>query len=159
MTATIEYTAAGGVVIHDDLMLLLARPNRHEVRLPKGHVDPGERHAETALRETAEEAGYTDLAIVADLGEQVVEYDYHDRHYRRTEHYYLMRKVGDGQTPRPPQDAADFHPFWAKLTEAATLLTYPDEQNVARRAIAVYQESESLTQSRKDAKEEKGQSR
>lgn len=138
MTETIEYTAAGGVVIHDDRMLLLARPSRDEIRLPKGHVDPGERHDETALRETAEEAGYTDLEIVADLGERVVEYDYRGCHYRRTERYYLMRKVGDGQQPRPPKDAADFRPFWATLAEAATLLTYAGEQEMARRAIAAY---------------------
>lgn len=139
MTATIEYTAAGGVVIHDGRMLLLNRPGRHEIRLPKGHVDPGERHEQAARRETVEETGYADLAIVADLGEQVVEYDYAGRHYRRTEHYFLMRKTGDGQQPRPPGDNAQFRPFWADLAEAADLLTYPSEQAVARRAVAVYQ--------------------
>jgi 8-oxo-dGTP pyrophosphatase MutT (NUDIX family) len=138
MTETIEYTAAGGVVIHDDCMLLLERPARGEIRLPKGHVDPGERYDQTALRETVEETGYADLTIVADLGMQVVEYDYAGRRYRRTEHYYLMRKQGDGRQPRPSKDAADFHPFWVTLTEAATLLTYPTEQEMARRAIAAY---------------------
>ena len=62
------------------------------------------------------------------------------RHFRRTEHYFLMRKLGDGQASRPAQDEADFRPFWAKLTEAETLLTYADEQETARHAIAVYQD-------------------
>jgi 8-oxo-dGTP pyrophosphatase MutT (NUDIX family) len=138
MQTTIEYTAAGGVVIHDGCMLLLDRPGRHEVRLPKGHVDPGERHDQTALRETVEETGYADLAIVADLDEHVVEYDYAGRHYRRTEHFFLMRKVGDGRQARPPSDDAQFRPFWVELNKAADLLTYTAEQAVARRAVTIY---------------------
>ncbi|MCC6455617.1 MAG: NUDIX domain-containing protein [Caldilineaceae bacterium] len=136
----VEYVAAGGVVIHDDQMLLLDRPKRGEVRLPKGHVDPGETHIETALRETIEETGYFELAIVADLGERLVEFDYEDQHYRRTEHFYLMRKLGDGQEPRSPKDAKQFQPIWVPLSEAVEMLTYLAEQEVAQRAIAIYQE-------------------
>lgn len=136
--ATIEYTAAGGVVIHAGRVLVLNRPDRQEIRLPKGHVDPGERRDQTARRETVEETGYADLAIVADLGEQVVEYDYAGRHYRRTEHYFLMRLVGEGQQPRPPGDQAQFRPLWVDLAEAEAALTYADEQDVVRRAIAAY---------------------
>lgn len=135
---TVTYVAAGGVVIHDGEMLLLDRPSRNEVRLPKGHVDPGESHPETALRETTEESGLADLAIVADLGEQIVEFDYKARHYRRTEHYYLLRKLSDGQSPRPPHDAVDFQPRWVPMHQAPDLLTYPAEQEVARRAITAY---------------------
>jgi len=64
----VTYVAAGGVVIHEGQVLLLDRPGRGEVRLPKGHVEPGEEPAEAALREVREEAGYADLAILADLG-------------------------------------------------------------------------------------------
>ena len=134
----IHYTAAGGVVIHEDEMLLLDRPDRNEVRLPKGHVDPGESHEQTALRETMEESGYAELAIVADLGERVVEFDHKSRHYHRLEHYYLMRKLGDGQAPRTPKDAAQFQPLWVPLDEALAMLTFPAEEEVARAAIEVY---------------------
>ena len=37
-----RYAAAGGVVVDGDRMLVLERPERNEVRLPKGHVEPGE---------------------------------------------------------------------------------------------------------------------
>ena len=67
---SVDYVAAGGVIIRDGQMLLLDRPRRGEIRLPKGHVDPGETHDETALRESAEETGYADLEIVEDLGER-----------------------------------------------------------------------------------------
>lgn len=135
----IEYVAAGGVVIHDDRVLLLDRPSRNEIRLPKGHVDPGETDDVAALRETVEETGYAQLAIVADLGSKIVEYDYRDRHYHRTEHYYLMRLDGQAQVERPPADVDNFRPFWVALAEAVALLTYPAEQATVRDAITAYQ--------------------
>ena len=58
---TERYLAAGGVVVHDNQVLVLRRPHRAEVRLPKGHVEPGEDAAEAAIRETQEESGYQDV--------------------------------------------------------------------------------------------------
>jgi 8-oxo-dGTP pyrophosphatase MutT (NUDIX family) len=138
-TGTVEYVAAGGVIINDGKMLLLDRPHRGEIRLPKGHVDPGETHDETALRESIEETGYGDLEIVEDLGERLVEFDNESRHYRRTEHYYLMRATSDRRVPRSPKDEKQFRPFWVPMNEAVKMLTYLPEQEVALRAIAAYQ--------------------
>ena len=89
----ISYTASGGVVTDAEgtHVLLLIRPERDEVRLPKGHVEPGEALADTALREVAEEAGYDDLEIVADLGEQLVAFPLNDQVVQRIEHYFLLR--------------------------------------------------------------------
>lgn len=136
---SVDYVAAGGVIIHEEKMLLLDRPHRDEIRLPKGHVDPGETHDQTALRETAEETGFGDLEIVVDLGERLVEFDSDTRHYRRIEHYYLLRKLSDRQVRRTPKDAKQFRPFWVPMNEAIGLLTYEAEQEVAKRAIAAYQ--------------------
>jgi 8-oxo-dGTP pyrophosphatase MutT (NUDIX family) len=138
----VEYVAAGTVIIHDGQMLLLDRPRRGEVRLPKGHVDPGEIHSETALRETVEETGYAELEIVADLGEHLVEFDYEGTHYRRTEHYYLVRKLGDRQEPRNAKDEQQFRVMWVPMAEAVKQLTYLAEQEVALAAIAAYQKLE-----------------
>jgi 8-oxo-dGTP pyrophosphatase MutT (NUDIX family) len=134
----VDYVAAGGVIIREGEMLLLDRPHRGEIRLPKGHVDPGESHDETALRETTEESGYADLEIVLDLGERLVEFDSEKRHYRRREHYYLMRLVSDRQAPRSPKDEKQFRPFWVPMAEAPAQLTYLAEQEVAQRAVAAY---------------------
>ena len=136
---SVDYVAAGGVIIQDGQMLLLDRPRRGEIRLPKGHVDPGETNEETALRETAEETGYIDLEIVEDLGERIVEYDSEGRHYRRVEHYFLMRLFSDHQEPRSPKDEAQFRPFWVPMAEAVTALTYLAEQETAQRAITAYE--------------------
>jgi 8-oxo-dGTP pyrophosphatase MutT (NUDIX family) len=134
-----RYAAAGGVVIQDGRMLLLERPERGEVRLPKGHIDPGEAAAETAVRETAEESGYDDLAIVADLGTQVVEFDYKGNHYIRQETYYLLRLRSDRTMVRSRKDEAQFFPLWVPLNEAPEQLTFAAEQEVARRAVRAYE--------------------
>ena len=137
----IEYAAAGGIVIHDGMMLLLDRPKREEIRLPKGHIEPGETPTVTALREVAEETGLAQLEIVSDLGQQVVEFEYKGDHYRRTEHYFLMRKHGDQQAPRPTKDKVQFRPLWVPLAEAVSMLTFCAERSVAQRGIAAHEVS------------------
>ena len=56
----IRYQAAGGVVVDDDQVLVLLRPSRDEIRLPKGHVERGESARQPAMREVREESGYAD---------------------------------------------------------------------------------------------------
>jgi len=130
-----RYSAAGGVVIDEGKMLLLDRPLRQEVRLPKGHIDPGETPDVTALRETAEESGYHELAIVADLGSQVVEFDHKGEHFIRTEYYFLMHLLSHQQQMRPAQDAEQFRVLWTPIDQAVDRLTYSAEKAIARKAI------------------------
>ena len=130
-----RYSAAGGVVIHAGQMLLLDRPGRQEVRLPKGHIEPGETPEVTALREVAEESGYNDLKIVTSLGSQVVEFDHQGRHVIRTEYYFLMNLVSDQQAARDEHDTAQFHVRWTPLAQAVEELTFAPEQAIARQAI------------------------
>ena len=144
---TRKYSSAGGVIIEDGRMLLLDRPSRGEVRLPKGHIEPGESAEETALREVQEEAGVANLEIVADLGVQEVEYDYKRDHYERTERYFLMRRADDETIDRPPKDAKDFQPFWIPVDEAVELLTYEAEKQFASLAISAYKEAAGIDDS------------
>ena len=53
----VTYTSAGGVVIDGtgDQVLVLVRPERDEVRLPKGHIEAWESAEDAALREVGEE--------------------------------------------------------------------------------------------------------
>lgn len=131
----VTYRAAGGIVVDGARMLLLDRPARNEVRLPKGHIETGETDAMAALRETIEETGYADLAIVADLGEQTVEFEYKGRHIIRHEHYFLMRLESQRKIARTEEDEAQFRVQWATWEEACALLTYAAEQEMARRAV------------------------
>ncbi|CAN5488827.1 hypothetical protein BH10CHL1_BH10CHL1_01490 [soil metagenome] len=136
MAEIYRYTAAGGVVIHAGNMLLLDRPKRKEVRLPKGHIDPGETPEVTALRETTEESGYDDLEIAADLGSQIVEFEDEGRHVIRTEFYFLMRLLSDRQAARPSHDTEQFRVHWTPVAQTVDLLTYTPEKSVAAKAIA-----------------------
>lgn len=140
--AVVEYGTGGGVVIHEGKMLLLERPARNEVRLPKGHIDPGETVRETALRETTEESGYCDLAIVADLGAQLNKFEHKGDHYRRTERYYLMSLNSPETVTRNATDAKQFNPVWVSLTEAPARLTFESERRVAEQAVAAHAKQE-----------------
>ena len=131
-----RYRAAGGVVIDGDRVLLLDRPMRDEIRLPKGHVEAGEDDREAALREVAEESGQSELEILADLGEQQVAYGHAGQSVLRSERYYLMRLAGPTQVERPPADRAQFEPRWTALTEAERELSYASERNALRKARA-----------------------
>lgn len=67
--------AAGGVVENPGGGILMIF-RRGWWDLPKGHVEPGETHEGTALREVEEETGLNQLAILRPLG--------------TTQHFYLM---------------------------------------------------------------------
>ena len=129
----IRYQAAGGVVVDGDKVLVLRRPSRDEVRLPKGHIKKGESRAEAALREVIEESGYADLEIQTDLGHQVVEYDYEGAHVVRDEYYFAMRLRSERQIERE-EGEFQFIPDWIAWEEALAELTFEPECEWVRRA-------------------------
>ena len=143
-----EYRAAGWIVVDDAGRVLLIerlimRNGRIglEVRLPKGHVEPGETDEQAALREVCEETGYCGLIVAADLGEYVNEFDWPDQQARvlRHEHYFLMRLTDPGrgapQFDDPDAEEARFLPRWvANLAEAEAALTFESEKEFVRRA-------------------------
>jgi len=133
---TVTYTAAGGVVIDESgsQALLLIRPSRDEVRLPKGHLEPNEGMAKAALRETQEETGYGDLAIIADLGEQLITFFLDGRRVERTEHYFLMQMRTRRRVERPHADEQQFFTVWVPWDAVEENLTFEAEREWARRA-------------------------
>ena len=138
-TIPVYYHAAGGVVTDTtgDLILLLIRPSRDEVRLPKGHIEPNEAPEIAALREVSEESGYNDLEIIAPLGNQLVAFPIGAHAVRRTETFFLMRARSRRETPRPTEDE-QFFPIWLPWDEALEHLTFEAEREWVRRAHAAH---------------------
>jgi len=138
------YAAAGGVVVDaaGKRILVLLRPGRlgpdgqPEVRLPKGHIESGESREQTALREVQEEAGLSGLAILADLGQQTVEFDWQDSHIIRDESYFLMALAGDEDTLCPEKQ---FERLWLTWEEALARLTFEAEREWVRKARQAWQ--------------------
>jgi 8-oxo-dGTP pyrophosphatase MutT (NUDIX family) len=136
---TRSYASAGGVIVDatGQKVLILRRPGRlgpqgkPEVRLPKGHIEPGESRQQAAVREVCEEAGLCNVQIVADLGHLVVEFDREGTHYVRDESYFLMTPTGSHE-PADPEE--QFQRLWLAWDEAEAQLTFEAEREWLRKA-------------------------
>jgi len=142
---SVYHRTAGGVVLDESgrVLTLVRTVERdgapvHEVRLPKGHADPGETEEAAALREVGEESGYWSAVIVADLGEAVSEFNFRGEHHVRTERCFLMRAAAAQRGEPCPGFAEEalFQPVWQPPTEAEDAMTYASETAFVRRARA-----------------------
>ena len=137
-------TSAGGFVYRgsgDGCMVLLGgrrRPPRRRLAwgLPKGHVEPGETLAETAIREVREETG-VEAAIERPLGD--IRYEFTKRpgtddavRIRKRVRYYLMRRIGGRLADRDDElDAVR----WVPLADAPKMLAFANERRIALLAV------------------------
>ncbi|HDP35028.1 MAG TPA: NUDIX domain-containing protein [Candidatus Hydrogenedentes bacterium] len=137
------YKTAGGVVVNErgELLALARTVTRNgapmdELRLPKGHIDPGETDAEAAIREVGEESGYWKVEIIANLGQAHSSFEMDGVRYERDEHYFLMRLLNNQRdAPQPvSEEEALFEPRWLPAEDAPALMTYPTEKIMAERA-------------------------
>lgn len=141
---TRHYASAGGVVVDTcQRVLVLLRPGRMgpdghpEVRLPKGHIEPGESRPQAALREVREEAGLAHLHILADLGHQTVEFDWKGHHIIRDESYFLMTILPGAQLEDTEEQ---FKRLWLTWERALSQLTFAAEREWIWRAQIAWRE-------------------
>ena len=106
--------------------------------LPKGLVDPGEKPLETALREVFEETGVT-AELVAKLGDSKYIYTRawgDGQRVFKIVSFYLMRyrsgRINDITAAMRNEVA---RARWVKLEDAAKLLAYGGEKQMARCAL------------------------
>lgn len=136
----IEATSCGGVVIFRGKILLLYKNylNKYEGWvMPKGTVEHGEKHAQTALREVYEEAG-VEAQIVKYVGKS--EYTFSTPHdvIHKTVHWYLM--MADSYSSKPQKEEFFLDSGYYKYHEAYHLLKFPNEKMILEEAYAMYQE-------------------
>ncbi|HEX2047205.1 MAG TPA: NUDIX hydrolase [Acidimicrobiales bacterium] len=119
--------AAGGVVWRRSPageleVLLVHRPKYDDWTVPKGKLDPGEGHAEAALREVEEETG-----LRCTLGPELGSTSYRDRKGRpKQARYWAMTPVAGRFTPTDEVDRA----AWLPVDEAKAVLTYERDRPV-----------------------------
>ena len=103
--------------------------------LPKGIVDPGEKPAETALREGFEETGVRGR-LDAKLGDIRYVYTWHGERVFKVVSFYLAHG-GRGRIGRlpPGMEVEVAEARWLPLADAPKLLAYKGEREMAGKAL------------------------
>jgi len=118
--------AAGGVVMHEERVLLVHRPRYDDWTLPKGKLDPGESFEDAALREVWEETG-----LRCTLGRELPGTEYRDRKNRpKVVRYWLMELEGEPPAFEPNDEVDEVS--WMALEQAAAQLTYDRDRDVLK---------------------------
>jgi 8-oxo-dGTP pyrophosphatase MutT (NUDIX family) len=103
--------------------------------LPKGLIGPGEGAESTALREVAEETGVT-ATPVGKLGDIRYVYTWAGERVFKVVSFFLFRYSRGRLGEIPPEHAHEVaEAAWLPLDEAATLLAYKGEREMAAKAL------------------------
>ena len=133
--------SAGGVLVRrfrGRWWLAAIRPNGKPEgtwALPKGLIDEGEKGAETALREVAEETGLTGRLEVK-LGDVRYVYTWAGERVFKVVSFFLFRYRAGRLGDIPPEHAHEVaETRWLPLEEAPELLAYKGEREMAAKAL------------------------
>jgi 8-oxo-dGTP pyrophosphatase MutT (NUDIX family) len=134
----IEAVSCGGVVIFRGKILLLYKnyKNRYEGWvLPKGTVEEGEEHSETALREVKEESG-ADATIVKYIGKSSYTFSASSDIVSKEVHWFLM--MGNSFYSKPQREEYFCDSGYYKYHEAYHLLKFSNERDILEQAYDEY---------------------
>lgn len=130
--------SCGGVVIYRGKILLLYKNCRNRYEgwvLPKGTVEPGESHEETALREVQEESGVK-ARIVDYVGKSQYSFSIPHDTVEKEVHWYLMDT--DSYYSKPQKEEYFLHSGYYRYIEAIHLLKFQNEKNILEKAYDMY---------------------
>jgi len=134
-----EATSCGGVVIFRGKILLLYKNVRNKYEgwvLPKGTVEAGEEHTETALREVLEETGVK-AKIVKYIDKSQYSFSTVSEEIEKDVYWYLM--TADSYYSKPQKDEFFMDSGYYKYHEAFHLLKFTNERQILEKAYAEYQ--------------------
>ena len=135
----IEATSCGGVVIFRGKILVLYKNYRNKYEgwvLPKGTVEMGETHEETAIREVKEESG-ADAVIRRYLGATHYNFSTSREMVNKEVLWYLMSSESYYSKPQREEYFEDSGYY--KYNEAFHLLRFPNEKQILEKAYAEYE--------------------
>jgi 8-oxo-dGTP pyrophosphatase MutT (NUDIX family) len=114
------------------------------VALPKGNVDPGEKPAETALREVREETGLR-AALMTKLGD--IKYVYqrkwagNEKVFKVVSFYLTRYQSGQINDITAAMRHEVRRAYWLPLAEAPSRLSYGGERKMAEKALEYLEKS------------------
>jgi len=134
-----ELVSAGGIVFRpgasEPEIVLCGRAARGLWALPKGTPESSETLEQTASREVSEETGL-DVRILRKVGE--IEYWFTrvevGKRFHKRVHHFLMAPTG-GDTANHDHEYDEVQ--WFPASEAARRLTFPDEVQILKQAVAL----------------------
>ena len=115
-----------------------AAKNKALLCLPKGLVDPGEKALEAALREVREETGITASPVtkLADIKYMYVRtWGDGERVFKIVSFYLLRHESGEIDQISQAMRIEVARASWIRLQDAAKLLAYKGEKQMARQAL------------------------
>ena len=129
-------TSAGGVVYRVEAgtpLFLLIRDSYANWGFPKGHLEPGERAADAALREVREETGLRDLAVRGTIDTIDWYFRFRGRLIHKVCHFFLMETT---QADTAPQRAEGITACrWVAYAEATEAISYGNARQVLHHAF------------------------
>ncbi|MCJ7835634.1 NUDIX hydrolase [Cuneatibacter sp. NSJ-177] len=133
-----EATSCGGVVIFRGKILLLYKNVRNKYEgwvLPKGTVEEGEEHSETALREVMEETGVK-ASIIKYIGKSQYTFSTLKEEVVKDVHWFLM--MSDSYYSKPQREEFFVDSGYYKYHEAYHLLKFSNEKQILEMAYNEY---------------------
>ena len=133
-----EATSCGGIVIYRGKILVLYKNMNNKYEgwvLPKGTVEDGEDHKETALREVKEESG-VNASVVKYVATSQYSFTSGDELIDKQVHWYLM--MADSYYSKPQREEFFHDSGFYKFHEAYHLLKFPNEKQVLEKAYGEY---------------------
>lgn len=134
----IEATSCGGVVIFRSKILLLYKNYHNKYEgwvLPKGTVEEGEEHKDTAIREVLEESG-AKAHIIKYVGKSEYSFNVPEDTVEKEVHWYLM--MADSYYSKPQREEHFMDSGYYKYHEAFHLLKFPNEREILEKAYSEY---------------------
>lgn len=135
-----EATSCGGVVIFRGKVLVLYKNIKNKYEgwvLPKGTVEEGEEHKETALREVREESG-VNASVIKYIGSSQYSFSVGEELINKQVHWYLM--MADSYYSKPQREEYFMDSGFYKFHEAYHLLKFPNEKQILEQAYSQYME-------------------